>query len=582
VPQDAPYLKELLSASEELAANPRIDADSLSRINELMRRAKMDEAILSRWADADEAQQAILKSALATAEEKGGLGATLLDAAGKVPWAQLVDGLMVTVSTYETSVALGEGDAQKAMATAVPAFAGLGPGALVLIANGIIESAKDAGYSLMANSQDTANLLAGIFTAGGRPDVEAKSYTIDQLASYCDTEEELRAWVEARAAQAADRGWGGAATGKADAGVAAAIVAKCYPPILRAWKAQRGLLLMEFKQQLNDLASDALFACYSPSPALLQGGQGSAAVVVVQHATTAEHAKRLLRLREIMTQLIGKRYPKLFVAQYCYWQAPNEAKAVIAPERTLTFLSPGVYPVSLRYEIDTGAAGLPADSPLVASVKRTAGVNVNVIAAKAGSPIAPAKVAPVPPPLVVKSKPPAPTVVPGASKPTKLLSEWQATNCVTVWIDFKNAKWGFHQEMFGTWSSVSHPKTYSWHWDGDKFTCDSHSGSSPAENASDAHCEGEVDPSGTRLLSFQYKSGSFEMDLRDVPMTLDASVPFDHKLVVNLQGKEFASFASCIVADKGTLQSGQPIDYVADPIRLNHFEITFDRHEAHP
>jgi hypothetical protein len=72
------------------------------------------------------------------------------------------------------------------------------------------------------------------------------------------------------------------------------------------------------------------------------------------------------------------------------------------------------------------------------------------------------------------------------------------------------------------------------------------------------------------------------MDLRDVPMTLDASVPFDHKLVVNLQGKEFASFASCIVADKGTLQSGQPIDYVADPIRLNHFEITFDRHEAHP
>jgi hypothetical protein len=371
------YLKQLQEAAAALRNDPSAAGSISGKISSLLERAQMDAAILRKYDDAGEAQQALLKAALTSMEDSKGVGATLLEAMQKVPAEQLVEGLMAAMTTWETSAALGEGNSGAAAVSLGQLFLPLGPALMAQLTNQIMDAARDAGFSLMANSQDVADLLAGIFTAGGSPDAEAKGYTLDQIVADFSTEQQLRGFVEARAQQAADRGWGGTATRVADAGVADAIFQRCYPRILGAWRAKRDALTAEFKRLEKQLAMDSLLVGYAPVPAAITAAQPKANVTVSTPAD-AGRAKKIDRMKAIATALMGKRAKNFWVSIDSYWRGPGEQKDVLADSRQFTFDSPGTYRVALRSVISSGGLGLPSDSPLVTWLQRKANVDVVV------------------------------------------------------------------------------------------------------------------------------------------------------------------------------------------------------------
>ena len=371
------YLKQLQEAAAALRNDPSAAETISGKISGLLERAQMDAAILRKYDDAGEAQQALLKAALTSMEDSKGIGATLLEAMQKVPADQLVEGLMAAMTTWETSAALGEGNSGVAAVSLSQLFLPLGPALMAQLTNQIMDAARDAGFSLMANSQDVADLLAGIFTAGASPDAEAKGYTLDQIVAEFWTEQQLRGFVEARAQQAADRGWGGTATRAADAGVADAIFQRCYPRILGAWRGKRDALTSEFKRLEKQLAMDSLLVGYAPVPAAIIADQPKANVTVAATAD-AGRAKKINRMKAIATALMGRRAKNFWVSIDSYWLGPGEQKDVLADSRQFTFDTPGTYRVALRSVISSGGLGLPSDSPLVTWLQRKANVDVVV------------------------------------------------------------------------------------------------------------------------------------------------------------------------------------------------------------
>jgi hypothetical protein len=376
-PITADYLKQLKAAAAALDKDPSAAEAIAGKISGLLERAQIEASLLRQYDDAGEAQQAMLKAALGSLEGSGGIGATLLEAAGRMPVEQLVEGMMAAVTAAEAGASLGAGDSGAAAVSVSQLLLPLGPALMAQLTNQIMDAARDAGFSMAANSQDVSDLLAGIFTAGGSADAEATGYTLDQIVAGFWTEPQLRAFVEARAQQAADRGWGGTATRASDAGVADAIVQRCYPRILGAWRARRDALTAEFKRLEKQLATDSLLVGYAPIPAAITADTPQAKVTVSAQGDPGR-GKKIDRMKAIATALMGKRARSFWVSVDSYWLGPSDQKEVLASSRSFTFDSPGTYRVALRSVISSGGLGLPGDSPLATWLQRKAYADVVV------------------------------------------------------------------------------------------------------------------------------------------------------------------------------------------------------------
>jgi len=364
---------ELHTLMQQLRAHPEQLGELESRVHSVLQRSKLESAVLARFERAGLAQKAVLGTLINALDTQTALAQALRDAVEKVPADKLVAGITAFIAIREMSAAAGEGDPGKLLVGAAPWLLPLGPAILTHIAQATIDAAKDAGFALMANSQEPFDLLAGIYTAGGRPDPNGTKYTLDQLVAAYSDEAKLKSFVYALARRAADRN-AGTATAAADMQVADAIMARCFPVILRAWRAKREALTAEYLDLSDILREAAPRLRYRPVPARCEAATGKALVTVTAGSSDPKFAAHRERMLEILRILHG---PGCFISVTDRWVAGGKEGAA-ANEQVYTYDKDGTYTVSLEESIVAGGSPLPRNSPLAFRTSLLAEVDIPV------------------------------------------------------------------------------------------------------------------------------------------------------------------------------------------------------------
>ncbi len=383
------FRAELASLASELRRNPAAARRIESKIQSALSRAHIESALLARIGRAGAARAALLKVMLAGSGPASQLRDILIKAAQKIPADQLLTGVFAFWDAKEISGALGEGRQGDALAAAAPYLLPLGPAMLASLANAVLESAKDAGFSLMASTQGAWDLLAGIYSAGGRPQMDnVGNFTLDDLVAKVWDEKMVENIVMAKARLASMRN-AGSATGAADASVAQAIYDRCAPIILRAWRARREALIEEYHSLVDRYEAADVVLSYSPFPAKLVRQQTSsvATVSVCPESTDDGEYRRTERMNDILRILLGPR--RAYASTSFEWITPS-APGGTTMTMAYTFRKPGTYPVTVKRTLKTVGTGITPSSPLAINIVRISSVLVEVEDGGAKSPVVPA------------------------------------------------------------------------------------------------------------------------------------------------------------------------------------------------
>jgi len=363
---------EMHTLMQQLRAHPEQLAELGGRVESVLQRSKLESAVLARVERAGLAQKAVLRVMLDALDTHSALSQALHDAAEKVPADKLIAGITAFIAVREMSATAGEGDPAKLLVGAAPWLLPLAPALLAQIAQSTIDAAKDAGFALMASSQEPFDLLAGIYTAGGRPDPNGKNYTLDQLVAAYRDEAKLKSFVFALAQRAADRN-AGDATASADRKVAEAIMARCFPVILRAWRAKREALAAEYLGLADTLKSAAPRLRYRPNPAKCDAA-GKASVTVTADSSDKQFGSHRERMLVILQILYG---PGCIISVTDRWDSGGKAGEA-SNQQVYTYSKDGVYTVHLAESIVAGGSPLPKNDPLAFSVTLSASVDIAV------------------------------------------------------------------------------------------------------------------------------------------------------------------------------------------------------------
>lgn len=363
-----------------LNANPRDLHAVEGAIRDISRRASLEVSILKRYESAGSFGRMVLGEAMDSLESgRGGLGKVLEDVKGRFPdlsAEKIVNGLLTVYLAYSTSRAAGEGNMGRALSDIMTSFTGLTTGVTVQIAQAILDSARENGYSFAAASQSAFDLIEGVFTGLGRAGVSDRRYTLDQLVSNITTEEGLKAFVMARAREAASRDWGPAGA-LHDLSTAEAIFDRCYPVILRAWQAKREMLAMEVNDLLDLLESETLLLIYSPYEVnVSEKGEPVDVTVTLVH-TVKGFSEILRKVKGNLKVLVGPK-GKVFADANYFWSKGGREGGVY-PSQIYSFSKPGVYRVEVEQLIGVKASG---GYNLSRDIKRKAFVEIPVVSGK--------------------------------------------------------------------------------------------------------------------------------------------------------------------------------------------------------
>lgn len=376
-----PARQELHALMQELREHPEHLVSLETRVQSVLKRSKLESAILARVDRAGLTQKAVLRVMLDAIDARSTIGEALRTAADKVPPEKLLSGLQAFLAARELAGVAGENDPGKLLVATASYLLPLGPALLTQLAQATLDAAKESGYALMASSQEPFDLLAGIYTAGGRPDPNGTHYTLDQLVAACHDEAKLRSFIFALARRAADRN-AGDATAAADAKVADAIMARCFPVLLRAWRAQREALAAEYLDLADVLRTAAPRLRYAPNPAVGDAASGRATITITARSSDPQFETHRKRLVEILTLLHG---PGCFVSVTDRWQEGGK-EGTAANEQVYSYDRDDVYTVQLEERVVAGGAPVPRDSPLAFDTTLTASVEIPVRGVRATGP----------------------------------------------------------------------------------------------------------------------------------------------------------------------------------------------------
>ena len=380
LPTSSPLRSQIQSMVKRLKANPGALDESYAALRSLLRSAQTEAAVLARIQHPNfverEAARQILKG-LESQNELGQAVREMMDKLPSVPMSTIINGICLTLGTYFASRSLGEGDMVSVYTSIAPMFTGLSPALMMLIAQFVIEGARDAGYDLVAGRQEAFDLLDGIFVGG---DVAARRYTIDELVANIHTEEGLHSFVFARSREAADRGFG-PANHQHDVQTAEAIFNRCYPLIHYLWQAKRAELIVELQTLREAVASHGLLLIAEPSPVKLVDGRAEVTVTAV--GTDPDDGERLARCKAILRTLLGV-HANVYAIVTGQWQ-PAGAGQDSYRRRFVVTQDAGPRVVTIEQTVDIGAANLPWGSTLSYQIKRQASVVIEI----AGEPRAP-------------------------------------------------------------------------------------------------------------------------------------------------------------------------------------------------
>ena len=370
--------KELQSLAEELRGKS-VDLTKLEgRIEQAMKAGRLEASILSRLEQAGPAEREMLETVLKDLRAGGSLSSKIMEAADKVPFGAIMDGLMLVMVAHDAGKTAGERSIAEAAVKAVPQLASLPVGLLSEIADKCLEGAKEGGAVMVANKQEATDLVAGIFTAQGREkgfERTAKmEYTIDDLVRDIHDHPGLEAFVRARADQAASRE-GGEALTDADKKVAEEIYNKDFPIILRLWENARDRYRREYIRLVNKMRTAPLTLSYEPDPATMPPDGKPLAVDVQASIADGAFYETKDRMRELIKILAG-----LQAYVYTSIQFKDKPRGDEAFTQTYEYKKPGSYPVSVTIDVSCNGTAISGENAgLKAEFKRTADITVVVL-----------------------------------------------------------------------------------------------------------------------------------------------------------------------------------------------------------
>lgn len=376
VDMDVAWRKELRDLAKTLKDHPGRLGSLQREIDAAMSRARMESSILGCYEKTGASGRKILNAALTDIQKQGRLSRIWAKAGDSVPPGTIAMGIILYIQTRETVKAAGEEDFQKAYNEAFIAAVGsvnLPAGLVAELAKWTLDSAQATGIRLAASTQEAWDLMAGIYTAVGRTDVDAgRAYTLDDLVRHIHVEDRLRAVVWAKSWMAASRDLG-RDNARVDEKVAEAIFNRCYPVIFTAWQSRREALAAEYVLLAQDVASSPVLLVYQPVPAELTGGK-PLQVTVTAHRADKNLDRHVERMKQILDTLVGK---GTFANFYYEWTGGKEGRSPY--ERVYEYAKPGRYPAKLTLKINSGAQSLAWDSYLNQRLAVKSGLDVDVL-----------------------------------------------------------------------------------------------------------------------------------------------------------------------------------------------------------
>ena len=322
----------------------------------LVSKAEYQASILERMTGASVNQANLLRTLLDAADHTDGKFAKLLDEAIRKAGSavKLLDILIKLDLSYGAVDAARSGNYDKMLANLLGLQNLNIPAAMLgLLVQAILDDAKTFGYNLIARRQTCDDLLEGAFVTGG---VE-KPYTIDNLVDGIKTEEGLRAFVETRSHQAADRGWEGTASDKITKGSADAIYDKCYPYVSGRWLLVRQQLYTEYRERWKAYAARGVSLVAQPEPAYLDPTTNKVTVQVTAGSDAQQEDKDNGYAAEKALQALGARLtgkPSSMVRiEFPSWSLapdggpPNPTQGA----QSFTFTTPGAYELKVTIKL---------------------------------------------------------------------------------------------------------------------------------------------------------------------------------------------------------------------------------------
>lgn len=377
LPLDDAFRAELNKARELLKRSPGQLGEVAENLTKLVSRGQAEAAILGSFENAGTVRRAYLRVMLDGVAAKNKLGQLLERFVQALPSGMTAENamnaLVVLAGTQATAQAAGRGDTLEALGAAcshlkwVTAF---GPMLVAELTTEILREAIASGYDMAAGSQEAWDLMAGVYSAWGRADVDPdprRSLTLADLVANFQSESKLEAIVYAQCLRASTRDLG-AATGQADEGVALSIFAKCWPVIRDAWRWQRDILASEYLLLGSEIVHGPLLVYFSP-----KAPQPGNTVTCEARSFDGKLGDRLDRMQQIIRTLYGKGSG---IAVDYNWLPAGTSAGDRDWQRAFKFGKPGKYPVLATLQLSPYTNFSPTEPRIM--LRRTVSAMVEV------------------------------------------------------------------------------------------------------------------------------------------------------------------------------------------------------------
>lgn len=406
IAHDPALRSEIQSISWALKDNPGGVARLQGRIDAVLARGRQETEILQRYARSGPTARLVLAEALEDLAGTGRLSRILREAGGMLTLDQALRSVTLYVELRRSMTYAAEEEFDRAYQTALAGALGmvsLPAGLVAELGAWALDTAKERGIALVASTQDAWDLMAGVYTAVGRSELdEGRGYTLQQLVASIDDPADLESLVRAKAALAAARGFGGVAA-TTDAQVAHAIFARTWPVILDAWLLERETLTVRFDSLAAALEKMPVLLSHQPFPATLTPGGDPVRVTVSARVADPAFEKLRGQLRDVLGLLC---HTTPYVNLDWRWQGGEEAGDPWTRVYRLTDLGPN--PVVASGEMSVGATGKWANSPYTRTLVLPGAVDVMVVADEAPPAVEPSAPEPEPEPVAPEPEPQEP------------------------------------------------------------------------------------------------------------------------------------------------------------------------------
>lgn len=296
-----------------------------------------------------------------------------------VTFERVLNGVLIYMGTLQVSEKAGSQGLEAALRTAGAETAmiiSFGPGVLMTITNAILDSARDAGYTLAVSAQDWDDFLAGISGVKGYQGETALNRNIEQMALDHSREAEVRNFVALQAnhiaalketgvAQEAD------ATRHSRAEIEATLVRRMTPLVMQQWYQARKRrmaayldLALELDQRMNNLVLQGNAA---PEPAYLDATNATVNFSLKPQQELQPIKELLARMETSIRALGGQKRDVYFNYKTdIEWRQGNDVRKVgngsgLEPAGTQAyrFSAPGVHEVvaTVKVTVQVQVAG---------------------------------------------------------------------------------------------------------------------------------------------------------------------------------------------------------------------------------